>query len=47
MPANSGGTGAQSNQQQNSSVPQRPAHAKEYNFLDIELKYGFLQVSWI
>ncbi|XP_020715853.1 SCY1-like protein 2 isoform X1 [Ceratitis capitata] len=44
MPANSGGTGAQSNQQQNSSVPQRPAHAKEYNFLDIELKYGFLQL---
>lgn len=25
--------------------PQRPAHAKEYNFLDMELKYGFLQVS--
>lgn len=24
--------------------PQRPAHAKEYNFLDMELKYGFLQV---
>lgn len=27
------------------TVPQRPAHAKEYNFLDMELKYGFLQVS--
>lgn len=25
--------------------PQRPAHAKEYNFLDMELKYGFLQVN--
>ncbi|XP_037948415.1 SCY1-like protein 2 [Teleopsis dalmanni] len=25
-------------------TPQRPAHAKEYHFLDIELKYGFLQV---
>ena len=26
-------------------VPQtRPAHAREYNFLDIELKYGILQV---
>lgn len=24
---------------------QRPAHAKEYHFLDIELKYGILQVS--
>lgn len=24
---------------------QKPAHAKEYNFLDIELKYGILQVS--
>lgn len=23
----------------------RPAHAKEYNFLDMELKYGILQVS--
>lgn len=22
----------------------RPAHAKEYNFLDVELKYGILQV---
>ncbi|XP_017860634.1 PREDICTED: SCY1-like protein 2 [Drosophila arizonae] len=25
--------------------PQRPAHAKEYNFLDMELKYGFLQLT--
>ncbi|XP_037948428.1 SCY1-like protein 2 [Teleopsis dalmanni] len=25
-------------------TPQRPAHAKEYHFLDIELKYGFLQL---
>lgn len=24
----------------------RPAHAREYNFLDIELKYGLLQVSF-
>lgn len=23
---------------------QRPAHAREYNFLDIEYKYGILQV---
>lgn len=36
-------TGAsQANQPQ---VPQRPAHATEYNFLDIELKYGILQVK--
>lgn len=35
-------TGAsQANQPQ---IPQRPAHAVEYNFLDIELKYGILQV---
>lgn len=28
--------------------PQRPQHAREYNFLDIEYKYGVLQVrlSW-
>ncbi|XP_054086089.1 SCY1-like protein 2 isoform X6 [Zeugodacus cucurbitae] len=44
MPSNSGGTGAQSSQQQNAAGPQRPAHAKEYNFLDIEWKYGFLQL---
>ncbi|XP_036336230.1 fibroin heavy chain-like [Rhagoletis pomonella] len=43
MPSNTGGTGTQSSQQQNTAIPQRPAHAKEYNFLDIELKYGFLQ----
>lgn len=36
-------TGAsQANQPQ---LPQRPAHATEYNFLDIELKYGILQVK--
>lgn len=46
MPSNSGATGTQSSQQQNTAGPQRPAHAKEYNFLDIELKYGFLQVSF-
>lgn len=28
------------------SVP-RPLHAKEYNFLDIEIKYGILQVSLV
>ncbi|XP_069967913.1 SCY1-like protein 2 isoform X6 [Bactrocera oleae] len=44
MPSNSGATGTQSSQQQNTAGPQRPAHAKEYNFLDIELKYGFLQL---
>ncbi|XP_055845977.1 SCY1-like protein 2 isoform X3 [Episyrphus balteatus] len=26
-------------------VVQRPAHAREYNFLDIELKYGILQLT--
>lgn len=31
--------------QQQAQQPQRPAHAKEYVFLDIELKYGLLQVS--
>ncbi|CRL00270.1 CLUMA_CG013543, isoform A [Clunio marinus] len=36
-------TGAsQANQPQ---MPQRPAHATEYNFLDIELKYGILQIT--
>lgn len=36
-------TGAsQANQPQ---VPQRPSHATEYNFLDMELKYGILQVT--
>lgn len=38
-----GGTGAASTAA--AAQPQRPAHAKEYNFLDMELKYGFLQVS--
>ncbi|XP_038118205.1 SCY1-like protein 2 isoform X8 [Culex quinquefasciatus] len=37
-------TGA-SQQLQNSSPANRPAHAKEYNFLDIELKYGILQIT--
>lgn len=37
------GNASQGNQQ--SVVQQRPAHAKEYNFLDIELKYGILQVN--
>lgn len=27
------------------SSAQRPAHAREYHFLDIEYKYGILQVS--
>ncbi|KAK9876825.1 hypothetical protein WA026_015063 [Henosepilachna vigintioctopunctata] len=29
----------------NQQLPQRPAHAKEYNFLDIEYKYGILQIT--
>ncbi|KAJ9585871.1 hypothetical protein L9F63_020484, partial [Diploptera punctata] len=33
-------TGASSQTQPNA---QRPAHAREYHFLDIELKYGILQ----
>lgn len=37
-------TGASQPQHQNTP---RPAHAREYNFLDIELKYGILQVSLI
>lgn len=40
---NAGGTGAAS--AATAAQPQRPAHAKEYSFLDMELKYGFLQVS--
>ncbi|XP_069702652.1 SCY1-like protein 2 [Periplaneta americana] len=36
-------TGA-SSQTQPSSTP-RPAHAREYHFLDIELKYGILQIT--
>ncbi|CAD7082852.1 unnamed protein product [Hermetia illucens] len=27
------------------TVTQRPAHAREYSFLDIELKYGILQIT--
>ncbi|XP_054733391.1 SCY1-like protein 2 isoform X1 [Anastrepha obliqua] len=42
--SNAAGTGPQSYQQQATAIPQRPAHAKEYNFLDIEFKYGFLQL---
>ncbi|XP_055536696.1 SCY1-like protein 2 isoform X6 [Wyeomyia smithii] len=37
-------TGA-SQQLQNSSPSNRPTHAKEYTFLDIELKYGILQIT--
>lgn len=39
-------TGASQNipGQQGVQGVQRPAHAREYNFLDIELKYGLLQV---
>ncbi|XP_054734501.1 uncharacterized protein LOC129241981 [Anastrepha obliqua] len=44
MASNASGTGAQGYQQQTTAIPQRPAHAKEYNFLDIEFKYGFLQL---
>lgn len=52
MSGGSGGANAgsathqmQSNQQATGTI-QRPAHAKEYHFLDIELKYGILQVSF-
>nr|XP_029722058.1 SCY1-like protein 2 [Aedes albopictus] len=37
-------TGA-SQQMQNPSPANRPPHAKEYSFLDIELKYGILQIT--
>ncbi|XP_055612281.1 SCY1-like protein 2 isoform X2 [Uranotaenia lowii] len=37
-------TGA-SQQIQNNSPSNRPAHAKEYTFLDMELKYGILQIT--
>lgn len=40
-----GGAAASQAQAAANTLPQRPAHAKEYNFLDMELKYGFLQVS--
>jgi SCY1-like protein 2 len=36
-------TGASSQTQP--SAPPRPPHAREYHFLDVELKYGILQVS--
>jgi hypothetical protein len=36
-------TGA-SSQTQPATLP-RPSHAREYHFLDVELKYGILQVS--
>uniref|UniRef100_A0A1I8N9V4 Protein kinase domain-containing protein n=1 Tax=Musca domestica TaxID=7370 RepID=A0A1I8N9V4_MUSDO len=42
MPPNSGNN--QNTQPSQPAVPQRPAHAKEYTFLDIELKCGFLQL---
>uniref|UniRef100_A0A336MKF9 CSON002411 protein n=1 Tax=Culicoides sonorensis TaxID=179676 RepID=A0A336MKF9_CULSO len=40
-------TGASQNipGQQGLQQPVRPAHAREYNFLDIELKYGLLQIT--
>ncbi|XP_020816683.1 SCY1-like protein 2 isoform X2 [Drosophila serrata] len=47
-PATGGAAAAQAQaaaQAAANTLPQRPAHAKEYNFLDMELKYGFLQVS--
>ncbi|XP_058463904.1 SCY1-like protein 2 isoform X2 [Malaya genurostris] len=37
-------TGA-SQQIQNTTPASRPTHAKEYSFLDIELKYGILQIT--
>jgi len=33
-------------QTQSSTLP-RPPHAREYHFLDIEIKYGILQVSTV
>lgn len=46
--AGSGGAGppstGASSQTQPSTTP-RPPHAREYHFLDVELKYGILQVS--
>ena len=39
-----GGVPSTGASQQQPAQP-RPSHAKEYNFLDIELKYGLLQVS--
>ncbi|KAH8378837.1 hypothetical protein KR009_001709, partial [Drosophila setifemur] len=40
-----GAQGAAQAQAAANTLPQRPAHAKEYNFLDMELKYGFLQLT--
>ncbi|KAH8369983.1 hypothetical protein KR093_001765, partial [Drosophila rubida] len=40
-----GGAGTPQAQAAPGAQPQRPAHAKEYNFLDMELKYGFLQLT--
>lgn len=37
-------TGVSAAQTQSSTLP-RPPHAREYHFLDIEIKYGILQVS--
>lgn len=39
------GHGQHQHQHQQPPPPQRPPHAKEYNFLDIELKYGILQLT--
>ncbi|XP_050073778.1 SCY1-like protein 2 isoform X1 [Anopheles maculipalpis] len=38
-------TGASGQHCPNTIAPNRPAHAKEYTFLDIELKYGILQIT--
>ncbi|XP_061500935.1 SCY1-like protein 2 isoform X4 [Anopheles gambiae] len=38
-------TGASGQHCPNSVATNRPAHAKEYTFLDIELKYGILQIT--
>lgn len=44
---NAGGAAQQMHSAQSTmGTIQRPAHAKEYHFLDIELKYGILQVSF-
>ncbi|KAH8345925.1 hypothetical protein KR067_009094, partial [Drosophila pandora] len=44
-PTAGGAAGAGQAQAAANTLPQRPAHAKEYNFLDMELKYGFLQLT--
>ncbi|XP_035919107.1 SCY1-like protein 2 [Anopheles stephensi] len=38
-------TGASGQHCPTTIAPNRPAHAKEYTFLDIELKYGILQIT--